>query len=275
MDLKTKLKWSFTSGNTNRPNFQIFYPTAHSPYPGPRLGAGPRLGRPQWSYPVHSTFHFIVLFTNRVKSTGQIGVGVSQGHPNVEWFLGQSPPWRPPLLSFPCPLKFLRAASPAAPEPFYKGRWILGEQSGTRAGAPSVCVNLSSDHTHDFLLYLGVLSINVGIAHLPILVSAKDRASVSTREQNTKPCLPAEVFQDATISSQSYRFYRCSSGWRDQLSSFSLHKPQWSVLFPKGKVPVPAKLDSKGQNSDNKNGHPQQSHTIYHPYSSSNPKGFF
>lgn len=56
-----------------------------------------------------------------------------------------------------------------------------GEQSGTRAGAPSVCVNLSSDHTHDFLLYLGVLSINVGIAHLPILVSAKDRASVSTR----------------------------------------------------------------------------------------------
>lgn len=49
--------------------------------------------------------------------------------------------------------------------------------------APSVCVNLSSDHTHDFLLYLGVLSINVGIAHLTILISAKDRASVSIRER--------------------------------------------------------------------------------------------
>lgn len=79
------------------------------------------------------------------------------------------------------PLEFLRTASLAAPESFYKGRWILGEQGGTRAGAPSVCVNLSSDHTHDFLLNLGVLSINVGIAHLPILISAKDRASVSIR----------------------------------------------------------------------------------------------
>lgn len=56
-----------------------------------------------------------------------------------------------------------------------------GNGGGTRAGAPSVCVNLSSDHTHDFLLYLGVLSINVGIAHLTILISAKDRASVSAR----------------------------------------------------------------------------------------------
>ena len=48
------------------------------------------------------------------------------------------------------------------------GSW--GNRGGTRAGAPSVCVNLSSDHTHDFLLYLGVLSINVGIAHLTILI---------------------------------------------------------------------------------------------------------
>lgn len=56
-----------------------------------------------------------------------------------------------------------------------------GQQGGMRAGAPSVCVNLSSDHTHDFLLYLGVLSINVGIAHLTIFISAKDRASVSVR----------------------------------------------------------------------------------------------
>lgn len=49
-----------------------------------------------------------------------------------------------------------------------------GGRRGTRAGAPSVCVNLSSDHTHDLLLYLGVLSINVGIAHLPILIAAED-----------------------------------------------------------------------------------------------------
>lgn len=56
-----------------------------------------------------------------------------------------------------------------------------GDRGGTRAGAPSVCVNLSSDHTHDFLLYLGVLSINVGIAHLTILISAKERVSVNIR----------------------------------------------------------------------------------------------
>lgn len=63
------------------------------------------------------------------------------------------------------------------------GSW--GDGGGTRAGAPSVCVNLSSDHAHDFLLYLGVLSINVGIAHLTILISAKDRASVNIRGRTT------------------------------------------------------------------------------------------
>lgn len=56
-----------------------------------------------------------------------------------------------------------------------------GGMGGTRAGAPSVCVNLSSDHTHDFLLYLGVLSINVGTPNLTILISAKDNANVSIR----------------------------------------------------------------------------------------------
>lgn len=151
------------------------------PYLGPWLGAGPWLA--DHSDHIQSTAPSILLFYLQTgwSQLGKSGVGVSQSHPNVEWFPDQSPSWRPPLLSFSCPLKFLRAASPAAPEPFYKGRWILGEQGDTRAGAPSVCVNLSSDHTHDFLLYLGVLSINVGIAHLPILISAKERGSVSTR----------------------------------------------------------------------------------------------
>ena len=71
------------------------------------------------------------------------------------------------------------------------GSW--GNRGGTRAGAPSVCVNLSSDHTHDFLLYLGVLSINVGIAHLTILISAKDNANVSIRGRPIPECQPVDL----------------------------------------------------------------------------------
>lgn len=162
------------------PTFRIFHSQNKNPYLGPRVGAGPRLVRPQWSYPVHSTFHFIVLFTNRVKSIGQIRGRSQSGPSNVEQFLDQSPPWRPPLLSCSCPLNssgqppWLLLSSLTRADGSWGNRVVRGL-------GPSVCVNLSSDHTHDFLLYLGVLSINVGIAHLPILISAKDRASVSTR----------------------------------------------------------------------------------------------
>ena len=122
----------------------------HSPHPYPHLGAW---GSRCWakasqttviiSSPQHLPFYCFIYKQGEVQ-LGKPGLGVSLGHPNVEWFLGQSPPWRPPRLSFSCPLVmapwFLRADLSAAPEPFYEGRWILGEQGWYEGWGPlSLC----------------------------------------------------------------------------------------------------------------------------------------
>lgn len=40
---------------------------------------------------------------------------------------------------------------------------------------PLAGVDLSADHTHDLLLHLGLLGVDVGISHLAVLVPATQR----------------------------------------------------------------------------------------------------
>lgn len=107
-----------------------------------------------------------------MKSTGKIGVKSQSGPSKCGVVPGSISTMKAASSIFSCPSVMALDSSGQTCllllSPFYEGRWILGEQGGAGAGAPLVCVNLSSDHTHDFLLYLGVLSINVGIAHLTI-----------------------------------------------------------------------------------------------------------
>lgn len=119
------------------------------PHPHPHFGAWGRC----WSkasqstviisIPQHLPFYCFIYKQGKVNWENQ-GQGISLVHPNVEWFLGQSPPWRLPLLAFSCPLImapwFLRAALPAPPESFSKGRSILGEQGWYEGWGPlSLC----------------------------------------------------------------------------------------------------------------------------------------
>lgn len=46
----------------------------------------------------------------------------------------------------------------------------LARAEGRGCSTPSVCIDLSANHTHDLLLDLGVLSIDVGISDLAVFV---------------------------------------------------------------------------------------------------------
>ena len=89
------------------------------------------------------------------------------------------------------------------------GSWRVGDVIG--AGAPSVCVNLSSDHMHDFLLYLGVLSINAGIAYLTILICKEELCAhmFGHRAHPDVPCFWRSLDVITSLSAIQFRFQLC------------------------------------------------------------------